>query len=109
VLYHWHGGEMTRRSPGLTALCPEPEVELNPLDARRCGIEDGARMRLASRRGELEARAWVTDRVPEGVAFGNFHFPASGNVNNLTILAVDPVAKIPEYKVCAVRAAPLAA
>ncbi len=60
--------------------------------------------RLTSRRGELVARAWVTDRVPDGVVFGNFHFPGEGNVNNLTILAVDPVAKIPEYKVCAVRA-----
>jgi len=108
VLYHWHGGEMTRRSPGLNSLCPEPEIEINPVDARRNGVREGELMRLSSRRGELEARAWVTDRVPEGVVFGNFHFPAAGNVNNLTILALDPVAKIPEYKVCAVRASPIA-
>ena len=108
VLYHWHGGEMTRRSPGLTSLCPEPEVEINPVAARRNGVREGELMRLTSRRGELEARAWVTDRVPEGIVFGNFHFPAAGNVNNLTILALDPVAKIPEYKVCAVRASPIA-
>ena len=44
----------------------------------------------------------VTDRVAPGVVFGNFHFPDLGNVNNLTITALDPVAKIPEYKVCAV-------
>jgi predicted molibdopterin-dependent oxidoreductase YjgC len=104
VLYHWHGGEMTRRSAGLATLCPEPEIEINPIDARRQGIGNGAMARLVSRRGELRARAWVTDRVPEGVVFGNFHFPGAGNVNNLTILALDPVAKIPEYKVCAVRA-----
>jgi formate dehydrogenase major subunit/formate dehydrogenase alpha subunit len=104
VLYHWHGGEMTRRSAGLATLCPEPEIEINPIAARRQGIGDGAMARLVSRRGELRARAWVTDRVPEGVVFGNFHFPGAGNVNNLTILALDPVAKIPEYKVCAVRA-----
>jgi formate dehydrogenase alpha subunit len=104
VLYHWHGGEMTRRSAGLNALCPEPEVEVNPADARRLGLRDGATTRFVSRRGELHARAWITDRVPEGVVFGNFHFPGTGNVNNLTILALDPVAKIPEYKVCAVRA-----
>ena len=105
VLSHWHGGEMTRRS-AINALCPEPEVEIHPADARRIGLdgEDGAPMRLLSRRGELRARAWITERVPEGIVFGNFHFPAEGNVNNLTLLALDPVAKIPEYKVCAVRA-----
>jgi formate dehydrogenase alpha subunit len=103
VLVHWHGGEMTRRS-AVGQLCPEAEVEINATDARRISLDDGDMLRLTSRRGELIARAWVTDRVPEGVVFGNFHFPAEGNVNNLTISAVDPVAKIPEYKVCAVRA-----
>ncbi|HEY5899686.1 MAG TPA: formate dehydrogenase subunit alpha [Burkholderiales bacterium] len=107
VLYHWHGGEMTRRSPGLLALAPESEVEINPADARRIGLNGATHLRLLSRRGELRARAWVTERVPEGIVFGNFHFPAEGNVNNLTVLALDPVAKIPEYKVCAVRAEPL--
>ena len=52
------------------------------------------------------ARAFVTDRVSPGVVFGNFHFPGSHNVNNLTIGALDPIAKIPEYKVCAVQIAP---
>ncbi len=55
---------------------------------------------------EPEWQAEVTARVAPGVVFGNFHFPDSGNVNNLTILALDPVAKIPEYKVCAVRVIP---
>jgi formate dehydrogenase major subunit/formate dehydrogenase alpha subunit len=91
VLSPWHGGEMTRRS-AIGALCPEPQVEIHPADARR---------------GELRARAWITERVPEGIVFGNFHFPAEGNVNNLTLLALDPVAKIPECKMCAVRAEPL--
>jgi formate dehydrogenase alpha subunit len=110
VLEHWHGGEMTRRS-AVGALCPEPEVEIHPSDARAIGLADSeaALLRLVSRRGEMRARAWVTDRVPEGVVFGNFHFPDDGNVNNLTLIAVDPVAKIPEYKVCAVRAEPATA
>ncbi len=105
VLYHWHGGEMTRRSE-IGVLCPQPEVEIHPADARRIGLDEAraSMLKLVSRRGEMRAKAWITDRVPEGVVFGNFHFPAEGNVNNLTILAVDPVAKIPEYKVCAVRA-----
>ena len=58
---------------------------------------------MKSRRGEMIAKALVTSRVCPGLIFGNFHFPGSQNVNNLTIEALDPVAKIPEYKVCAVR------
>lgn len=103
VIYHWHGGEMTRRSEGLLAIWPEPAVEMHPHDATRLGIQEGQRIRVDSRRGSMEALAMVTDRVSEGIVFGNFHFPGKGNVNNLTINALDPVAKIPEYKVCAVE------
>ncbi|HSF48675.1 MAG TPA: formate dehydrogenase subunit alpha, partial [Burkholderiales bacterium] len=103
VLYHWHGGEMTRRSPGLAELCPDPRVEISPEDAALLKLVDGFAVRVASRRGEMRAQAEVTERVPQGVVFGNFHFPGEYNVNNLTIAALDPIAKIPEYKVCAVR------
>lgn len=103
MIYHWHGGEMTRRSVGLNAVCPEPIIEVSPEDARRLNVEDGQQMKLISRRGILVAKAAVTQRVPEGLVFGNFHFPGDGNVNNLTIAALDPISKIPEYKVCAVR------
>lgn len=103
VLYHWHGGELTRRASGLSAICPDPVVELSPDDASRHRIADGDWITLQSRRGELKARVRITTRVAEGVVFGNFHFPGSGNVNNLTISATDPIARIPEYKVCAVR------
>lgn len=102
VLYHWHGGEMTRRAAALMEVCSEPIVEVSPDDAARYKIGDGQWLRLASRRGELEARCRITTRVSEGVVFGNFHFP-TGNANKLTNNAVDPIAKIPEYKVCAVR------
>jgi formate dehydrogenase alpha subunit len=102
VLYHWHGGELTRRAQGLLAACPEALVEVSPEDAARARLEGGQRVRVRSRRGEVLARAAVTDRVAAGVVFGNFHFPGPQNVNNLTIGALDPVAKIPEYKVCAV-------
>jgi formate dehydrogenase major subunit/formate dehydrogenase alpha subunit len=57
---------------------------------------------VTSRRGTITARAWVTDRVPEGLIYGTFHFPQA-NVNTLTKAALDPIAKIPEYKVTAVR------
>jgi anaerobic selenocysteine-containing dehydrogenase len=82
----------------------QPLVEVNPDDAARLGL-DGSRkrVRVTSRRGSIEAEAWVTDRVPPGMVFANFHFPGNQNVNQLTIAALDPVAKIPEYKVCAVK------
>jgi len=64
-------------------------------------------VRVKSRRGEMIADALVTDRVCAGLVFGNFHFPGPQNVNNLTIAALDPIAKIPEYKICAVRLEPL--
>lgn len=103
VLYHWHGGELSRRSPALLAECPESLVEVSPEDAIRLGVKDGLPVRVVSRRGEVVARALVTSRVAAGVVFANFHFPGVANANNLTIRALDPLAKIPEYKVCAVR------
>ena len=103
VLYHWHGGEMTRRAQGLLAVYDRPLVEVNPDDAARLGLDGHRRVRLTSRRGQIEAEAWVTERVPPGMVFANFHFPAESNANLLTIAALDPVSKIPEYKVCAVK------
>jgi formate dehydrogenase alpha subunit len=102
ILYHWHGGTLSRRSPGLEAIAPESLVEIHPADATSLGIADGDRVRVASRRGEVVARAQLTRRSPRGTIFMNFHF-AEAATNLLTISAVDPTAKIPEYKVCAVR------
>lgn len=103
VLYHWHGAEMTRRVDGLVALYSESIVELNPEDAKKFGIDQDERVRLTSRRGDMVARVKITDRISPGVVFGSFHFPDEQNVNNLTNTALDPTAKIPEYKVCAVK------
>lgn len=102
VLYHWHGGEMTRRASGLMEVYGQPVVEVHPEDAERLGLNGRQRVRVVSRRGQIEARAWVTERVAPGLVFANFHFPEA-NANRLTIAALDPVSKIPEYKVCAVR------
>jgi len=102
VLYHWHGGQMTRRAEGLMEVYGQSLIEVNPMDAERLGLNGSKRVRVTSRRGSIEAEAWVTDRVPPGMIFANFHFPESP-ANELTIAALDPVAKIPEYKVCAVR------
>jgi len=103
VLYHWHGGEITRRAEGLREVYPQSLVEINPEDAAVLGIEhDRQPVRVTSRRGSMQAYAWITDRVAVGTIFANFHFPESP-ANVLTIAALDPVAKIPEYKVCAVK------
>lgn len=106
VIYHWHGGEMTHRARNLKAMYPEALVEINPKDAQKAQIEDGALMRVASRRGEIIAKAQVTDRVEPGLIFTTFHF-AEAAANFLTNPALDPQAKIPEYKVCAVKVGPV--
>jgi predicted molibdopterin-dependent oxidoreductase YjgC len=103
VLYHWHATEMTRRVPELLSLYPEGLVEIAAHDAVRLGIANGDRVRVVSRRGEATGRAVVRDRIAPGVVFATFHFPGEQNSNNVTIGALDPIAKIPEYKVCAVR------
>jgi formate dehydrogenase alpha subunit len=107
VLYHWHGAEMTRRSQALLELYPETFVEVSPEDASRIGLNGKTMVRVRSRRGEMTAQALITDRVCPGLIFGNFHFPGSRNINNVTTSAMDPVSKIPEYKVCAVRIEPV--
>ncbi len=102
VLYHYHTGTMTRRSPGAMERCPESLVEIHPRDAERLGIGDGQRVKVTSRRGTLSARTRITARSAEGMIFMNFHFHETA-VNLLTHRALDPIGKIPEYKVCAVR------
>ena len=102
VIYHWHGAEMTRRAAGLNAVYPEALIEVSPKDAQRAGVADGDFIKLESRRGEIVAKAQVTTRVGAGLVFATFHFPDSA-VNFLTNPALDPTAKIPEFKVCAVR------
>jgi formate dehydrogenase major subunit/formate dehydrogenase alpha subunit len=102
VLYHWHGGTMTRRAQGIMDVYGHPLVELNPDDAAKMDVIDNKILRITSRRGMIEARAWVTDRVPPGMVYANFHFP-DASANELTLAALDPVAKIPSYKVCAVK------
>jgi formate dehydrogenase major subunit/formate dehydrogenase alpha subunit len=102
VLYHWHAGEMTHRAAGLEAMYPQALVEINPKDAHKAGIEDGDLIKVFSRRGEILSTAQVTNRVEPGIIFTTFHF-AEAAANFLTNPALDPIAKIPEFKVAAVR------
>ncbi len=101
-LYHWHTGTVSRKVAGLNVLMGEELVEINPEDASALGIADGDMVRVISRRGKVSARARVTEVSPAGVVFMTFHF-AESPANLLTNPAFDPVTKIPEYKVCAVR------
>jgi len=102
MMFHYHTGSMTRRSEKLDREVPEGYVEISPEDAAELGLQKSARIRVISRRGAIETRAWITRRVPAGTVFIPFHF-AEAAANVLTNPAVDPVAKIPEYKVAAVR------
>ncbi len=102
VLYHWHGGQMTRRAKGLMEVYNEALVEINPNDAEKLGMNGRNIVRVTSRHGHIEAKAWVTDRVPPGMVYANFHFP-NASANELTHASLDPVAKIPEYKITAVK------
>ncbi|MFW6149787.1 MAG: formate dehydrogenase subunit alpha, partial [Atribacterota bacterium] len=102
VLYHFHTGTVTRRSKGLREIYPEALVEISPKDAQELNIEDGEKIEVASRRGKIQAKTKVTEKSDQGVVFMSFHFHEAA-ANLLTNAALDPVAKIPEYKICAVK------
>jgi formate dehydrogenase alpha subunit len=102
VLYQYHTGSMTRKTDGLNERAPGSFVEISPQDAEKYGIEDGATVKVASRRGEIEAQVQISDKAVTGTVFIPFHY-AEAAANKLTNAALDPVSGIPEYKVCAVR------
>lgn len=104
VRAQYNVGTMSRRTDGLNTLIPENFVELNPRDAERLGLAEGARVRISSRRGSLEARVHLRD-IKEGVVWMPFHFAESAS-NLLTNDALDPICGTPEYKACAVRLEP---
>ena len=102
LLYQYHTGTMSRRAPGLEEKAPECLVEIAAGDAIDFGITDGEPVRVKTRRGQMVARASVSSKAVRGTIFIPFHFHEAA-VNQLTNAALDPVAKIPEYKVCAVH------
>jgi len=104
ILYQYHTATMSRRSTGLVSRTPEVFAEINPADARTLGIAHGDKLTVSSRRGTITVKADVSERCDQGVVFIPFHYSEAA-VNKLTITAIDPIANIPEYKVCAVRIA----
>jgi formate dehydrogenase major subunit len=106
VLEHWHTGSMTRRAGVLDRLQGRPAVNVSPADMASLGLADGAMVRLESRRGAVEAAAFADSRLAPGALFMPFCFTEAA-ANLLTNPVLDPVAKIPELKVSAVRLSPL--
>ena len=102
ILYHFHTGTMSRRVDGLHAIRPDGFVEIHPDDATALKLSDGELARLTSRRGTVTAKTVVTERSRPGTVFMTFHYREAA-ANILTNDALDPVAKIPEFKVCAVK------
>jgi anaerobic selenocysteine-containing dehydrogenase len=86
----------------LNELRPHGVIEINPADAGRIGCKSGDVVDVSSRRGQVNAITEVTEKTPPGTVFMSFHFKEAA-ANMLTIDALDPIAKIPEYKVCAVK------
>ncbi|MDD3933363.1 MAG: formate dehydrogenase subunit alpha [Methanoculleus sp.] len=102
VLWHWHTGSMTRRSATLDAEVPTGWIEINPEDAKALGIKNKEKVRAITRRGSVDVPAKVTPDIMKGIMFMPFHF-AECAANILTNNALDPIAKIPEFKACAVK------
>jgi formate dehydrogenase alpha subunit len=103
VLEHWHTGSMSRRTRVLHDLYPNGAVDIHPEDALKLGITEGDLVTIASERGKIETPVHVTDKTSPGLAFMAFHWKESP-ANVLTNAALDPIAKIPEFKISAVKA-----
>ncbi|HWR57316.1 MAG TPA: molybdopterin dinucleotide binding domain-containing protein, partial [Thermodesulfovibrionales bacterium] len=101
-LFQYHTGTMTRKTKAIEKVAPHSYVEIHPDDAAALSIVDGQRIKVSSRRGSIELAAMVTERPLRGMVFIPFHFKEAA-ANVLTNTATDPVCKIPELKVCAVK------
>jgi anaerobic selenocysteine-containing dehydrogenase len=107
-LFHFHTGTMTRKISGLNQLRDREWLEMHASDAERLGLETGEMVKITSRRGSVKVSVQTNTQLIPGVVAMDFHF-AESPVNALTNPAHDPISKIPEYKVCAVRIEKLAA
>ena len=104
-LEHWHTGSMTRRATVLDALEPDPTALIHPLDLSAMGAKPGEVVTIASRRGSVSLYARADDGTPRGAVFVPFCYYEAA-INKLTNAALDPFAKIPEFKYCAIRVQP---
>jgi formate dehydrogenase major subunit len=102
-VYHYHTGDMTRRSPLLEQIGPEELIELNPEDAKKLEVHDHEYIKVSTRRGTVVAKAWLTERVPPGVVFATFHFWEAAINEETSAEDLDPYVAIPEFKISAAR------
>jgi assimilatory nitrate reductase catalytic subunit len=103
VVSQFLSGAQTRRIGPLVDQYPEPLVEMHPQLARKLGIDNGDLVTVESRRGVITLPAMVVTTIRPDTVFVPYHWPGKKSINQLTISAQDPISKIPEYKVCAVR------
>lgn len=103
VLAQYQSGTQTRRTAALQAIAPEPLAELHPSAAARAGVGDGDLVTLETRRGSARFKARVTRTIREDTVFVPFHWGGQQSANRLTLAALDPISRMPEFKVCAVR------
>lgn len=103
VVSHFLSGSQTRRIGPLVDQYPEPQVEMHPQLAGRLGVANGELVTVESRRGSITLPAMVVTTIRPDTVFVPYHWPGKKSINQLTISAQDPISKIPEYKVCAVR------
>ncbi len=108
ILEHWHTGAMTRRAEVLDDIESSPLVHIHPRDLRDMGLEPGATVEVATRRGEIVLQARADRDVPRGMVFIPFCYNEAA-ANILTNPQLDPFGKIPEFKYCAARVRPVQA
>ena len=105
VLAHYQSGTQTRRVTRLSDAMRDPHAELHPATAARAGVGDGEPVALTTRRGTAVFTAKLTRTIREDTVFVPFHWGGDQAINRLTIAALDPISRMPEFKVCAVRLA----
>lgn len=105
VVYHYLSGNQTRRIPFLRDMCPEPYVEIHPETAERYNIAHDEVIRLFTRRGEAMYKVKIIEAIRKDTVFVPYHFGHEQSINLLTIAALDPMSRMPEFKVCAAQVA----
>ncbi len=108
VLAQYQSGAQTRLVESLNDAAPEAFIEVHPDAAADLSIEDGAMVRVVTRRGTVEAPARVVDSIRPDTLFVPFHWGGAARANSATMDALDPISKMPEFKVCAARLEPVA-
>lgn len=101
-LFQYHTGSMTRKISAINKVSPEAYIEIHPSDAKQLCVNDSDTVKVSSRRGSIEIKVLISDRPVKGMVFIPFHFKEAA-ANVLTNTALDPICKIPEFKVCAVK------